>query len=555
MLLAELAEISRAVGATPSRLAKVEALASALRRMQPDEVAVGVSYLVGELRQGRVGLGFASVRDAMARASPAERATLTLAQVDSYFARLAALSGAGSASAKRDAIASLLSLATRPEQDFLVRLVMGELRQGALEGVLVEALARAAQAPAAVVRRAVMIAGDLRAVAGAALADGPAGLERFHLRIFSPIQPMLASPADDVDDALASLGEAALEHKLDGARVQAHKDGSDVRVFSRALRDVTHAVPEVVEAVRALPARRAILDGEALALRTDGAPHPFQVTMRRLGRKLDVASLRQEIPLSAFFFDALHLDGEDLLARPAAERFGALAAAAPARLVVPRLVTGDPERAAAFLDEALRRGHEGIMAKSLTAPYEAGSRGSSWRKVKLAQTLDLVVLAAEWGHGRRSGWLSNLHLGARDPAGGGFAMVGKSSPWSEWRSGGVSVLLANQDETSPVAPATVAAAHAGFAMVGKTFKGLSDAMLAWQTERLRALAVAEDDFTVFVRPELVVEVAFGDVQTSPRYPAGLALRFARVKRYREDKRADEADTVDALRALHRHGPR
>ncbi len=509
MLLADLAGTSRAVAATRSRLRKVELLAAALRRMGPREVAVGVSYLAGDLRQGRIGIGVAAVREAMATATPAERATLELTDVDAELDRVAGARGAGSAADRRRALASLLSRGTRAEQELLARLVLGELRQGALEGVMVEAVARASGAPVAEVRRAAMVAGDLRQVAEAALAEGVAGLRRFPLRLMSPLQPMLAQPVDDVGDALASLGEAALEHKLDGARVQAHKDGTEVRVFSRALRDVTPAVPEIVEAVRALPARSVILDGEALALRPDRTPEPFQVTMRRFGRKLDAAALRRELPLSALFFDALHLDGDDLVARPARERFDALSTAVPGELVVPRLVTGDAGRAAAFLEDALRRGHEGVMAKSLAAPYEAGSRGSAWLKVKRAQTLDLVVLAAEWGHGRRSGWLSNLHLGARDPDAGGFVMR------------------------------------------GKTFKGMTDEMLAWQTEKLQALQLATDGHVVHVRPELVVEVAFHDLQASPRYPAGLALRFARVKRYRADKRPEEADTVETVRALHR----
>jgi DNA ligase-1 len=352
------------------------------------------------------------------------------------------------------------------------------------------------------------MAGALPVAAEAALSGGAEGLARFRLRLLAPVQPMLAETSADVAEALAELGEAAIEWKLDGARVQAHRDGDEVRVFSRSLRDVTPAVPEVVEAVRALPARRLVLDGEAIALRSDGAPQPFQATMRRFGRKLDVGALRRELPLSVLFFDALHADGEDLVARPLAERHRALAEVVPAALLVPRLVTADPGAAGAFLVEALRRGHEGVVAKALGAPYEAGRRGAAWRKVKRAHTLDLVVLAAEWGHGRRRGFLSNLHLGARDPERGGFAML------------------------------------------GKTFKGMTDAMLAWQTERLRGLALGEgDDLVVHVRPELVVEVAFDGIQASPRYPAGLALRFARVKRYREDKRADEADTVEAVRAL------
>jgi DNA ligase-1 len=338
------------------------------------------------------------------------------------------------------------------------------------------------------------MAGALPPVAEAALADGEGGLARFRLRLMEPVSPMLADTAEDVAAALGAMGEAALEWKLDGARVQVHRDGDDVRVFSRALRDVTPAVPELVEAVRALPARRLVLDGEAIALREGGAPEPFQTTMRRFGRRLDVEALRRELPLSVLFFDALHADGEDLVARGGR---------------VPRLVTADPAAAEAFLDDALRRGHEGVMAKALDARYEAGRRGSAWLKVKRAHTLDLVVLAAEWGHGRRRGWLSNLHLGARDPE------------------------------------------HGGFAMLGKTFKGMTDEVLAWQTERLRALALGESDgLVVHVRPELVVEVAFDGLQASPRYPAGLALRFARVKRYRSDKRADEADTVETVQRIH-----
>jgi DNA ligase-1 len=324
---------------------------------------------------------------------------------------------------------------------------------------------------------------------------------------------MLAQTAEGVEDALAHLGAAALDFKLDGARVQVHRDGDEVRVFTRSLRDVTSRMPEVVDVVRALPARRLVLDGEALVVAPDGMPRAFQESMRRIGRKQDHAGIARDLPLSAWFFDVLHHEGTDLIALPARERFEALTAALPADLIVTRRITSDPAEAAAFLDEAVRRGHEGVMAKSLDAPYEAGQRGRGWLKVKPAHTLDLVVLAAEWGHGRRKGWLSNLHLGALDRASGGFAML------------------------------------------GKTFKGMTDAMLAWQTERLRGLAVAEDQFTVHVRPELVVEVAFDGVQASSRYPAGLTLRFARVKRYREDKRAEEADTVDALRALYRRGYR
>jgi DNA ligase-1 len=431
--------------------------------------------------------------------------------VDEAFSAIAAARGRGAAADRARRLAALLARATPDEAGFLARLVVGELRQGALEGVVLEGVARAGGVAAADVRRAAMSAGALAPVAEALLAGGPAALARFAVRVLAPVSPMLAETAADLPEALGRLGEAALEWKLDGARVQVHKQGDVVRVFSRSLREVTPAVPEVVEAAAALPARTAILDGEAIALAPGGAPRPFQETMRRFGRRLDVARLRAELPLSVLFFDALHLDGEDLAARPGAERAAALAGAVPAALRVPRLVTGDPDRARAFLEEALGRGHEGIVAKSLAAPYEAGRRGAAWLKVKRAHTLDLVVLAAEWGHGRRRGWLSNLHLGARDPAGGGFAML------------------------------------------GKTFKGMTDELLAWQTARLQALAIAADAHTVHVRPELVVEVAFDGIQASPRYASGLALRFARVRRYREDKRPEDADEIGTVRALFARG--
>jgi len=326
-----------------------------------------------------------------------------------------------------------------------------------------------------------------------------------------PLKPMLAQTADDVSDALRELGSVALEFKLDGARVQVHKAGDEVRVFTRRLNEVTGAVPELVENARALPVREVILDGETLAIGPDGRPLPFQVTMRRFGRRLDVVEMRRRLPLSALFFDCLYLEGQDLTDAPARERFAALASAVTRSGLVTRLVTEDPDQAEAFFVTAVERGHEGLMAKSLDAPYEAGSRGSSWLKVKPAHTLDLVVLAAEWGSGRRQGWLSNLHLGARDPASGGFAML------------------------------------------GKTFKGMTDVMLDWQTQHLLSLELSRDGHAVQVRPELVVEVAFNDVQASPQYPAGLALRFARVKRYRPDKGPEQADTIETVRAIHGQG--
>ncbi len=417
------------------------------------------------------------------------------------------MAGPGSQAARRDALAALFARATEPEQRFLVALLTGELRQGAQEGVMVEAVARAAEVPRDAVRRACMLSGDLGTTAAAALSGGVEALRAVGLEVGRPVQPMLAAPGDDVDGALAKTGPAAIEYKLDGARLQVHRRGDEVRAFTRSLDDITARVPEVVEAVLALPAREVVLDGEAIALKPDGRPHPFQVTASRFGtRRADATA-----PLTPLFFDVLHVDGEDLIDRTGAERAAALDALVPAASRVPRALIADPAEAHAFLDAALAAGHEGVLVKSLEAPYAAGRRGAGWLKVKPRHTLDLVVLAAEWGHGRRRGWLSNLHLGARDPSG------------------------------------------AGFVMLGKTFKGLTDAMLTWQTERLLALEVARDDWTVHVRPELVVEIAFDGVQTSSRYPGGVTLRFARVLRHRPDKSAAEADTLDAVLAVHAGG--
>jgi DNA ligase-1 len=504
-LLADLVQASSAVAQTASRLAKRDAIAACLRAAAADgEIEIAVAFLSGEMRTGRLGVGYATLGGLGGEAAAPE-ASLTLGDVDSALEAIAATTGRGSAAQRAQQLARLFGRATRAEQQFLVRLLAGELRQGALEGVMIEAVAAAAGVADSEVRRAAMFAGDLGAVARAALAEGTPGLARFSIAIQRPLQPMLAQSAVDVADALERLGTAAFEWKLDGARVQVHKAGEAVRVFTRRLNEVTDAVPEVVEAVRQLPARELILDGEAIALAPGGAPRPFQVTMRRFGRKLDVAAMRAELPLSAFFFDCLQLDGDSLVDRPARERFAALDDALPADLRVSRRITGDLAQAEAFYRDALAHGHEGVMAKALDAPYEAGRRGAGWLKVKRARTLDLVVLAAEWGHGRRRGWLSNLHLGARDPAAGGFVML------------------------------------------GKTFKGLTDELLEWQTRELAAREVARDDDTVYVRPELVVEIAFNDLQASPQYPGGLALRFARVKAYRPDKRAQDADTIETVR--------
>jgi ATP-dependent DNA ligase I len=497
MLLEEVARTSTAVAATPSRLAKVDALAACLRQAVPDEVPIAVAYLSGELPHATIGVGWAALRELP---PPAAASALTLLEVDAALRRIGETTGAGSQARRRELVADLFGRATAAEQEFLSALLLGGLRQGALEGVMTDAVARATGVPLAAVRRASMLCGDLGTVAAAAMAGGEAGLASFRLDVLRPLQPMLAQSAADVGAALERFTPAAVEWKLDGARIQVHRLGDEVRVFTRNLADMTARVPEIVEAVRALPARSLVLDGEALALADDGRPHAFQVSMSRFGS-------RRERPtrLSGFFFDLLHRDGEDLLDRPARERFATLDELVPAELRIPRVEVVDAEAAEHVLEDALAHGHEGVMVKSLDAPYEAGRRGGGWVKVKRAHTLDLVVLAAEWGHGRRRGKLSNLHLGARDPATGGFVML------------------------------------------GKTFKGMTDAMLAWQTGRLLELEERRDAHTVYVRPELVVEIAFDGVQASTRYPGGVALRFARVKGYREDKRADEADTIDAVR--------
>lgn len=504
MLLSEIVETSAAVSIAAARSVKIERLAVCLRRLDPDEAAVGVAYLSSQLRQRQIGVGYASIRDLP---EPATSASLTLREVDLTLAAIGGVAGRDSQAERRRQLTSLFSRATRTEQDFLSRLILGELRQGALEGVMLDALARAAGLPLPELRRAVMLRGDLGVVAEAALRDGPSGLSAFRLQVGQPLQPMLAQSATSVAEALQRTSPAAIEWKLDGARVQIHVLGADVRVFSRSLDDITDRVPELVEMAHALPVRSIVLDGEALALKEDGRPHPFQVSASRFGSRLDVERLRASLPLTPFVFDVLHLDGVDLVDRTAAERHTLLAATVPLRWRAPRLVTTEVAGAEDFLRETLSHGHEGVLVKALSSAYEAGRRGAGWIKVKPVHTLDLVILAAEWGHGRRHGWLSNLHLGARDPSSGQFIML------------------------------------------GKTFKGLTDAMLTWQTERLLELENKRDSWTVHVRPELVVEIAFDGVQRSLRYPGGVTLRFARVVRYRPDKLPEETDTIAAVRAL------
>ncbi|HEY4464910.1 MAG TPA: ATP-dependent DNA ligase [Streptosporangiaceae bacterium] len=499
MLLSEIAEASEAVARTSSRLAKVEVLAAALRAAGPGEVAIAVAYLSGELPQRQIGVGWATLREPV---PPAPEASLTLTEVDAALSAIGAVSGAGSVARRKDLVRDLRSRATAPEQGFLLRLLSGELQQGALAGVMAEAIARAAKVPAPDVRRALMLRGSMGAVAEAALAEGSAGLGRFGLQVGRPIGPMLASSAPSIGDALAQISPAAVEWKMDGIRIQAHISDGSVRLFTRTLDDITERLPEIVAELGALPVREAVLDGELIALREDERPHPFQVTASRTARRGGEPGTR----LSAFMFDIVRLDGEDLIDRPGEERYAALARIVPERLRMPRVVTSSADEATEFFRDSIAHGHEGVVVKSLDTPYTAGRRGAGWIKVKPRHTLDLVILAAEWGHGRRRGKLSNLHLGARDPGTGGFVML------------------------------------------GKTFKGLTDEMLAWQTERLLSLEDRHDDYTVYVRPELVAEIAFDGVQRSPRYPGGLALRFARVLRFRPDKSAADADTIDAVRA-------
>ncbi len=572
MLLAEVAEVSRAVAGSSGRLAKIAAIAAALRDAGPGEVPIVVAYLSGELPQRQIGVGWAALRSAPpASAAP----SLTVLGVDASFSEIGAVVGPGSVAERKRLVDEVLGAATAEEQHFLVRLLSGELRQGALDGVMTEAVARASEVPVAQVRRAVMLRGSLPAVAEAALDGGADALSGFGLLVGQPLKPMLASSAPSIEAALAKIAAdadkarggnpragkgqagkasggkadgggddsgnangdggseagaaradetagtetagtpAAVEWKLDGIRIQAHVSGGRVRLFTRTLDDITGRLPEVVAALAALPLRTAVFDGELIALRPDGRPYAFQDTAARAASQsgtgedggAGAGAGDPSVPLSAFLFDVLHLDGADLIDLPDVQRRDALAAVVPPEMLMPRLVTANPQDADAFFRDAVARGHEGVVVKSLATPYAAGRRGAGWIKVKPRHTLDLVVLAVEWGHGRRQGWLSNLHLGARDPETGGWVML------------------------------------------GKTFKGLTDELLTWQTARLQELEDHRDDWTVYVRPELVVEVAFDGVQRSPRYPGGVALRFARVLRYREDKPAAEADTIASVRDL------
>ena len=500
MLFDDLAAASDAVASTSKRNEKVEALASVLGRLAPDEVPAAVSFLTGTTVLGRIGVGWSTLSDV--RVPPASTPTLTVAEVDGAVHGLAAMEGAGVMAARRDRLASLLGAATEREQRLLVGVLGGELRQGALDGVMATAVAKAAGVPVGSVRRAAMMAGDLGAAATAALTGGQPALDAVTLEPLRPVQPMLASPAADVAEAIG--GPASVEWKLDGARVQAHRRGSEVALFTRNLNEITARLPGVVDVVRSMPGGDLVLDGEVMGVFDDGSPRRFQDTMGDFGA--EEAGRGDE--LRAFFFDVLHADGSPVHDEPLSVRRDVLGSVVPEPARLPSIVTADPAEAEAFLAAAVRSGHEGVMVKDLDQPYAAGRRGAAWRKVKPVYTFDLVVLAVEWGHGRRTGWLSNLHLGARsgDPDG-------------------------------------------GYVMVGKTFKGMTDDMLRWQTERFLGLEIGREGHVVHVRPEQVVEIAVDGVQVSTRYPGGVALRFARVRRYRDDKAAADADTIDAVRAL------
>ncbi|MEQ9501250.1 MAG: ATP-dependent DNA ligase [Deltaproteobacteria bacterium] len=497
---------SLAIARTRKRLEKIDRLADLFRALPRDAIAIGVAYLAGQVPQGRIGIGYAKLRDTQ-HVPPAAEPSLELLDIHRTLDAIVETTGAGSQKRRLELLEGLLAKATADEQVFLRRLLIGEIRQGALESIAVEGLAKATGVDAAKIRRAQMLANDLGGIASAVILEGEAALARFDLRLFTPIHPMLAHTAEDVDAALEQLEEAIFELKVDGARVQVHKQGDEVRVFSRRMNEVTPAVPEIVEAARRWPVESIVLDGETIALRKDGTPHSFQTTMRRFGRRLDVDALRAKLPLTTSYFDVLHVNGATVIDEPATQRNLRMEEALPVEQRIERVVTRDRDDADAFYARALDRGHEGVMAKALDATYEAGNRGKSWLKLKHVHTLDLVVIGVEWGSGRRKGWLSNLHLGARDPKSGRFVML------------------------------------------GKTFKGMTDAMLTWQTEKLLSLETSREGHVVWVKPELVVEIAFNDVQHSPHYPAGVALRFARVKRYREDKKPEEADLLPAVLAL------
>jgi DNA ligase-1 len=496
-LLADVVRASRDVTETSSRSRKVAILAELLRRLEPSEVPLAVGFLTGVPRQGRVGVGYSTIYGV--ECPPALEVSLTIDELDGAIAELQETTGSGSAAKRKQILTELFTRATEDEAHFVRRLFTGELRQGALAGVMIEAVAKAGGVSGELARQALMLSGDLTRTAEIAMTQGEEGLRDVGFEIFRPILPMLASTAETAKDAIASFERASVEWKLDGIRIQIHSRGDEVRIYTRNLNEITAALPGIVDAVRRLPVKQAVFDGEALWMGDDG-PAAFQDTVSRIDSEAPPEGIQ------TFLFDLLHADGDDLLDTPLVERAARLEAIAP-HLKIPAVVTSDPVDGERVLDEALSAGHEGVVVKDAGSRYSAGRRGKAWRKVKPVRTYDLVVLGAEWGHGRRQGWLSNLHLGARDPRTGEFVMV------------------------------------------GKTFKGLTDELLEWQTNELLARETGRQGIAVFVRPELVVEIALDGVQASTRYAGGVALRFARVKRYRPDKSADEADVIDDLRAL------
>jgi DNA ligase-1 len=506
MLFRDLVEVSKRVSATTRKKEKSTLLAECLKRGQGQEISLAASYLSGQIPQGSLGIGWAILQKTLGNFVEGPR-PLSLLEVNRLFGEIAQSRGEGSVEKKVKSLRDLFSLAREDEKEFLASLIMGEVRQGALEGLVVEAIAQASGLAVERIQQGVMFSGNIGEVARVALEEGLEGLSRFQPRLFHPISPMLANMAEEEEDALARWGQVACEFKIDGARIQIHKNGGEVRVFTRHLKEVTERVPDIVTVAREFQLDQAIFEGETFAIRPDGRPLPFQTTMRRFGRVQDIERMKKEIPLTSYFFDLLYLDGEPLFDEPHRKRFELLSESVPLEYRIPQIVTADENVVREFLKKSLEAGHEGIMAKGVDSPYVAGHRGFYWLKIKPPKTLDLVILAAEWGHGRRKGWLSNLHLGARDPESGQFVML------------------------------------------GKTFKGLTDEMLQWQTERLLSLETHRDQWTVYVQPKLVAEIAYNDLQESPRYPGGLALRFARVRRYREDKSPSEADTIQRIQAM------
>jgi len=506
LFLKNLVEISETVSATTKKKEKASLLAHFLREAKEKDIFLLAFYLSGELPQGRLGVGWAMLQEA-SKESSFHSNPVSLIDLDRYFDIIAEEKGPGSSRKKIQILTEVFSRSDEKEKEFLVKLIMGEIRQGALEGLVLEAVARASSLSADRLQRSFMFSGNIGEVARTAMEEGASGLSRFQPSLFHPISPMLASPVEREEEAIERLGEAGWEYKIDGARIQVHKDGEEIRIFTRHLKEVTESIPEVVDLAKKFPMDKAIFEGEAIALREDSKPLPFQTTMRRFGRVKNVDRMRGEIPLRPFFFDLLYLDGGSLLETSYQERSTQLSERLKPQYLIPRIITAEAKKVQDFLIQSLKAGHEGLMAKGLESPYVAGQRGFSWLKIKPAQTLDLVVLAAEWGHGRRTGLLSNLHLGAKD---------------KESRE---------------------------FVMLGKTFKGLTDEMLRWQTKKLLELETERDEWTVYVKPELVIEIAFNDIQESPHYPGGLALRFARVKRFRQDKSPLETDTFQKIRAI------